>query len=54
MTQNRTRDKSIMAWVTDNEREQIKENAAAFGMKTAEFIRHATLFPVVMKKGERL
>lgn len=47
MTQNRSRDKSIMTWVTAEERAQVKENAAAFGMSLSDFVRHVTLGPVV-------
>jgi len=36
-----------MTWVTAEERAQVKENAAAFGMSLSDFVRHVTLGPVV-------
>jgi hypothetical protein len=44
----KTQGKVLMNFeVTPEQRDQIRENAAWFGMKTAEFMRYATLGPVV-------
>lgn len=42
-----------MTWVTKEEREQIHENAAWFGMNLAEYQRTMLLGPVIEKKIER-
>lgn len=43
MSANRTRDKSVTLWLTEEEREQVRVNARWFSMTTAEFLRHAAL-----------
>lgn len=40
---SRQRDKSLMFWLTEEEKEQVAENALAFGMTVSEFLRHAAL-----------
>lgn len=43
MAQNRTRNKSVTLWLTEEEREQLRVNAAWFAMTQQEFLRHAAL-----------